>query len=377
MLRLAILYAFRTDASILASSLDLQAMHLTPSFADFTEKYNRSYTHGSDEYSLRQNMYEKRAIEAAVQNRKPGRLWTAGLNEYWDWTLAEVATLTGWKGSLRTSTGFGGSRLQSVRKIQFLDKGNKTLPVSSTWGSLQSSQHIYNQGSCGSCWAIAAATILGAAAELHGRPRTFSVQEMVSCVPNPRECGGQGGCSGATVELAVDWVMKHGIKQEHEVNYQAADTPCSAVPATGVSYVGTTFGMQGWETLPSNQYLPLLWAIFQRGPTAVSVGTEGWLSYSSGIFNSCPADSIVNHAVVAIGYGQDGVGTKFWHLQNSWGAGWGEQGMMRLLRRDTDEHECGIDREPQMGVECKGGPSQVTVCGMCGVLYDSVVVYFS
>jgi len=28
------------------------------------------------------------------------------------------------------------------------------------------------------------------------------------------------------------------------------------------------------------------------------------------------------------------------------------------------------------GVACKGGPSEVTVCGSCGVLYDSVVPEF-
>merc|ERR1740130_1774791 len=128
-----------------------------------------------------------------------------------------------------------------------------------------------------------------------------------------------------------------------------------------------------------NEYLPLLWAIAQTGPIAVSVGTEGWLPYATGIFNGCSPDSIINHAVVAIGYGQDAYGTKFWQLQNSWSPGWGEQGTMRLLRRDTDQSECGVDRKPELGVACKvpPGPSQVRVCGMCGVLYDSVAVHFA
>ena len=28
----------------------------------------------------------------------------------------------------------------------------------------------------------------------------------MDCVPNPKSCGGTGGCSGATVELAMSYV---------------------------------------------------------------------------------------------------------------------------------------------------------------------------
>ena len=28
-------------------------------------------------------------------------------------------------------------------------------------------------------------------------------------VPNPQECGGQGGCQGATVELGIAWAVQH------------------------------------------------------------------------------------------------------------------------------------------------------------------------
>ena len=27
-------------------------------------------------------------------------------------------------------------------------------------------------------------------------------------VPNPQECGGQGGCQGATVELGIAWAVQ-------------------------------------------------------------------------------------------------------------------------------------------------------------------------
>lgn len=75
-----------------------------------------------------------------------------------------------------------------------------------------------------------------------------------------------------------------------------------------------------------------------------------------------------------IGYGKDD--DKFWLIQNSWGADWGDAGRVKLLRRDSDESECGTDKQPEVGTGCDGGPKEVKVCGMCGILYDSVVAKF-
>ena len=118
-------------------------------------------------------------------------------------------------------------------------------------------------------------------------------------------------------------------------------------------------------------------ALVEKGPVAISVAATPWQSYTAGIFDGCEPDSVIDHAVVLVGYGNDDkVKEKYWTIQNSWGD-WGEDGRIRILRRDSDETECGIDHQPEVGTGCDGGPKQVTVCGMCGILYDTIVPLFA
>jgi len=49
--------------------------------------------------------------------------------------------------------------------------------------------------------------------------------------------------------------------------------------------------------------LPLMTAVTD-GPVAVSVAANDWGMYEKGIFDNCPKDAIVNHAVLLHGYGR-------------------------------------------------------------------------
>jgi len=370
---------------LLTAAMTVGASKELLTFESFVELHARSYQQESAEFVQRKALYQQRLADAKVQNSSPDKMWVAGVNKLWDWTEAELQTLRGWDGSMMPE---GGSR-NIARHGAFLQT-TADLPKEKSYEDLETFAYVKNQASCGSCWAIASATVIEANNEIYnGKHRVFSTQQIVDCTPNPRHCGGEGGCKGATAELAMDWVVKNGLADASEVPYKGQDGKCTVGPSASIHFGkaalldtsapavgggGAAFGMTSWSTLPKNQYEPLMRALAETGPAAVSVAADTWFSYDSGIFNGCGKDSVIDHAVVAMGYGEED-GKKFWVIRNSWGGDWGEEGSIKLERHDKGDY-CGMNNDPQKGVACKGETKPVPVCGMCGVLFDSVVPHF-
>jgi len=370
---------------------------LAVKFSAFVQLHGRSYAKDSHEYEMRLGNFQTRQAAVDAYNMQAGRTWTAGVNHLADRTPEELAALRGYR---HMSKGSSSASMLGLASVSTRAVNASSLPTNFTWkGQLKAMSNVVSQGGCGSCWAVSSATALGAHAELYHGDRTFSAQQITECTPNPDACGGTGGCQGATAELAMDYVARYGDVTAEELKYTGMDTACpSKAKPSGKSFLkraeevssltevsltqngGAAFGMTGWRRLPENKAEPLLLALYEEGPVVVSVAAnDQWSMYSSGILNACDKENaVINHAVVAVGFGQDG-NNKFWQIQNSWGKSWGEDGFLRLVRLDNREEDayCGWDMSPQDGTACKGGPEKVYVCGQCGVLYDSVVPKFT
>lgn len=355
------------------------------SFAEYTRLFHRTYMEGSEEWKERRALFEERKAAVLLQNSKPDRLWTAALNHLSDRTENELGRMRGWSrvadgpgapGTVAAARGPAAFLAESVKRTEH-------LPPSVDWGNLGGVQQIREQGGCGGCWAVAAASMMEARYELkYQKNRTFSAQQFVNCVPNPKSCGGDGGCRGATVELAMEYAQKKGVRSAEEEPYVGMDGKCvekASLLSGGDDNndAGAEFGMVGWAKLPENKAQPLMEAVLE-GPVAISLAAADVASYSSGIFDGCSRDAVLDHAVLLLGYGEE-AGTKYWSIQNSWGPLWGENGRFRVLRQNTpaaDDEYCGDDNRPGEGTACKPYPKKVRVCGMCGLLYDSVVIHF-
>ena len=83
-------------------------------------------------------------------------------------------------------------------------------------------------------------------------------------------------------------------------------------------------------------------------PTCVSVNAadKQFMFYSGGILKTTTCGTNLDHAITAVGYGNDN-GNGYFIVRNSWGTSWGEQGYIRMS-------------------------SDVSGAGVCGVLLDSV-----
>jgi len=321
-------------------------------------------------YATRASFFLARSAEAAAHNARPGVSWKKAVNRFSDRTDAELRGMLGYRrvGHLKTPAG-SGSFLQ-------LGPSKKAYAEAVDWRDRLNSSRTYvrDQGACGSCWAVAAVGALEMHAEaLHGSTQPLSFEELVDCVPNPKRCGGGGGCGGATAELAFQYVAEHGLStaDSYKGYLSGGDGKCRAAQTS--SHKSTRSA--SWERLPENKLDPLLEAVATRGPVVVSVDASGWSSYSSGVFDGCSQNATVNHAVVLVGFGTDQEsGKDYWLIRNSWGDSWGEAGHIRLQRHKSDDGDagyCGVDKAPLEGVGCAGAPPEIPVCGMCGVLSDS------
>lgn len=383
---------------------------VTLTFPEFVAKYGRLYKEGTPEYEQRAANFAKHTASISKHNCAPAgasdAAWTAGINEFIDWSDAELRALHGFKRSSSARNITSKAFARQTGQAHWRDN----VPDSLSWSHLTAISTPRDQGSCGSCWAFAAETSMRARAEISGRSSRFSVSQIVSCTPNPHSCGGKGGCDGATPELAFEYALQAGAVSEDDFSYpvgggarecpvtMAADanrrsppTPTSdggeahwlGESAPGMR--GRSIGMIGWTKLPENREEPLVRALTSGGPMAVAVAASGaWSFYSAGVLSKrgCDQGNVISHAVVLFGFGFSenpitGEAMKYWHLKNSWGSGWGERGNMRLARADDEEQVCGWDEHPEKGSGCEGGPSRVYVCGTCGILFDTAVPHFS
>ena len=138
----------------------------------------------------------------------------------------------------------------------------------------------------------------------------LSSKQVTACAPNPLHCGGTGGCYGSTQELAFNYTQySKGLYLDSHYPYPETQIGCNT-PA-GVNPIVT---IDGYITLPQNNYTVLMNVLANVGPVTISVAASSWFSYKSGVFSGCGADWVINHAVQLVGYNVTATGEKYWYV---------------------------------------------------------------
>jgi len=271
---------------------------------------------------------------------------------------------------MKKMMGYSKSQAYSMRQTVAYNKvvDLKALPDRVDWREKGAVSPVKDQGGCGSCWTFAAAENVESHFFLKtGKMMELSEQQIASCTKNPKHCGGTGGCAGGTAQVAYTSIIEMGGLQSEwtapYTSYSGKDFPCTFDKSEAAVQ------LEKYVQLPNNEYAPLMDAIANVGPMAISVDASSWSLYESGVFDGCNQTTPdVDHAVQLVGYGTDN-GQDYWLVRNSWSPMWGEDGYIRIRRTSTPR--CGTDVTPEHGSGCDGGPKTVEVCGTCAILSDT------
>jgi C1A family cysteine protease len=198
------------------------------------------------------------------------------------------------------------------------------LPESLDWRAKGAVAHVKDQGQCGSCWAFSAvANIEGVNAIKTGKMVTLSEQQLVDCDHN-----GDQGCNGGLMDQAFQYLVNAGgIESDSDYKYTARDGSCK------FSKAKVAVKLSGFEDISQNEE-QIAAALNAHGPLSIAVNANPFQFYSGGVLEvdeeSCDPQAL-DHGVTLVGYGSED-GKDYWIIKNSWGAGWGEEGYIRLVR---------------------------------------------
>jgi len=159
------------------------------------------------------------------------------------------------------------------------------------------------------------------------------------------------------MDNAFGWIKSNGgLCTEDDYPYTSG-SGSSGSCKTSCSKAAT---LTGWSDVKQGDEDALKSAV-EKGPVSVAIEADQsvFQLYSGGVFTSAEqCGTQLDHGVLVVGYGTDG-GNDYWKVKNSWGASWGEEGYIRMIR---DKDCCGIASQPSYptGVSSVGpspGPS--------------------
>jgi cathepsin C len=304
-----------------------------------------------DTTELMQMPYKAEDELVARINLDSKQTWKARIYpEFMHKTMREMHQMGGGK-RYHPPSYLAGAFLQEGQSGSDPDPDVSDVPESHDWRHHNGENYIgevMNQGSCGSCYAVAVTHMLEARVRIktknEHKPK-LSIQEALSCSEYAQGC--HGGFPYLVAKYAQDYGMVDNAAMPYKghKNVQCAKGAKSKVRATNYGYVGGYYGACNHDKM--------LRELYDHGPIVVGFDTDAGLwHYSEGMYD---ADSLLQlqdhpqgwgeahgtrlhnhwekttHAVLVVGFGQGQEG-KYWLVQNSWGPNWGEAGYFKIKR---------------------------------------------
>ena len=190
---------------------------------------------------------------------------------------------------------------------------------------------VYNQGSCGACYAFSVATAFSMRYCIRNNLSeiiNFSAQNLVDCL---------GGCQGEYPTDTWNYLNKSGITTEKCLSYKRTQGKCeSKCDSNNVKFNRYYAG----ESKILDSEIEIKKEILKNGPVTSAMNLYGdYYTYQSGIYihDSNNNNLIGLHSIVILGWGvKDNI--KYWLIQDSYGESRGEKGFFKVKIGD----DCGV-----------------------------------
>ncbi|EAR95827.1 papain family cysteine protease (macronuclear) [Tetrahymena thermophila SB210] len=281
-----------------------------------------------DEKLFRQMVFFENLQKIKEHNSNPNNTYSIDVNQFSDMTQEEFTEKILMKQDLVDHQIKDiGQQATNNNDNKEMKASNLAIAASIDWRTKGAVTTVKNQGSCGSCWSFSAAGLMESFNFISNKALVdFSEQQLVDCVIPANGYSSQG-CNGGWPVQCLDYASKVGITTLQSYPYVAIQKKCA------VTGTNNGFKPKKWIQIPNTSND--LKSALNFSPVSVLVDASTWGQYKSGIYNGCNQSNIrLNHAVLAVGYDQQGN----WIVKNSWSTSWGENGYIRLAPNNT----CGI-----------------------------------
>jgi C1A family cysteine protease len=301
-----------------------------PIFEKWATKHGKNYSTVAEK-TFRLEVFVKN-YSKMIRINKSGKSYKAGINKFSDLTKEEFEAK--YMGYIPSTKKYNNESVQESIEA----------PDSVDWRTKGIVAAVKNQEKCGSCWAFSAVAALeGAMAQSSGNLQTFSEQQLVDC----SLWYGNHGCNGGLMDNAFRYVKAKGLTTEANYPYKAKEHKCDkAAVAKKVAHLHSHHDVIANDSKKLKEAAAI-------GVVSVAIQANDIQSYKEGIFDDFNCGTQLNHGVSIVGYGEEGK-KMFWIVRNSWGATWGEQGYIRMIRTDHfGPAICGIAMKPSYPIISK------------------------
>jgi len=205
------------------------------------------------------------------------------------------------------------------------------LTVGIDWRQKGAVNPVQDQGNCGSCWAFSTtAAVEGNHKIASGTLLKLSESQLVDCDTN------DSGCNGGYEPRAMAYLQTHPQELESDYPYHARKGTCSYAATKGKVKVTAVNHI-------ANKNAAAMKASIEKGPTCVGINASDsrFQNYKTGILNVTNCSASQDHAITAVGWGQEN-GQNYFLIRNSWGTSWGMSGYIKVSADVGGAGVCGV-----------------------------------